>query len=145
MQATKNSKPVGSITTKISLSGQTFDPDLFSEIACAKPTKIWYQQNALLKNDPKFAQIEWRYELRKSPHWSIDDAIQEILDLFEPRRNEIVAFAKKHNCHLHLSCRIFGDETVVIYQIERPTIERLAAFGCELSFTVESALTITEK
>jgi len=134
------SEPIGRITTKLSLGGQSFDANYFSEVARLQPTKIWHQKNEALKNNPNFTQIAWVYGILKRPHWSINDAIREILDLFEARRAEIVAFALKHSCTLHLSCRIYGDETVIIYQIERVTIERLAAFGCELSFTVEPAL-----
>ncbi len=90
-----------------------------------------------LKNDPRFPQVEWVYELVRRPHWSIDDAISEMLNLFEERREHIVAFAQQHGLSLHLRLGLHGDETVIIYGIEGLTIERLSAFRCSLSFWVD--------
>ena len=133
-------EPTGRITTTLKLGGQSFDADRFSEVAHLQPTEIWHPKNKFVKNNPNFAQICWIYSLVKRPHWSIDAAIGEILDPFEPRRSEIVAFAQENKCSLHVRCRIYGDETVIIYNIEHATIERLAAFGCEISFLVEPIL-----
>ncbi|MGA3067788.1 MAG: DUF4279 domain-containing protein [Tepidisphaeraceae bacterium] len=133
----QNEQPTSSITSSLSLEGQEFDPEALSQITGRQPTKVWHQKVDALKGDPKFAQIGWLYRLTKRPHWSIDDAVREILDLFEDRREQILSFVKQHNCSLHLSLRLHGDSTVIIYKIERETLERIANFRCSMSFSVD--------
>lgn len=131
-------QPVASISTAFVIGGQRFDPTSFTEVAGRSPTRIWRQGNPQLKNNPAFAQVEWQYELPKRPHWTLDGAIREILELFDERRDQIVSFARDNKCFLHLWIQMHGDSTVIEYRIERPTVEWLAAFGCSLSFSVDA-------
>jgi hypothetical protein len=134
---TKKPEPTGKITTIFYFGGQSFPLDGFSRAAGRDPTKVWHQKNATLIGNPNFTQVSWDYVIEKQPCWSVDEAIVAMLDLFEARRKKIVDFSKRHECSLHLCCRIYGDSTKIIYQIERSTIKRLAAFGFEFSFTIE--------
>lgn len=131
-------QPPASVTTALVVGGQDFDVALFSQVAGRSPTKIWRQKIPQLQNNPKLAQLEWQYGLAKRPHWSLDGAIREILELFEERREQIVAFVKNNRCFLHLWIQLHGDSTVIEYRIEGPTIEWLAAFGGSLSFSVDT-------
>ena len=132
----KNPRPEGKITTTFSLSGQAFDPDLFTRLVCIEPTKIWRQRLESLKSNPAFPQIEWRYVLAKRPHWSMDDAVREMLEAFASRREAIVSFANENKCSLHVRCQLFADSSVIIYELTKGTIETLAGFGCEFSFVI---------
>ena len=136
--------PVASITVSFSIEGRNFDPDLLSEVAGCSPTKIWHPNPRFLKANPrlfedypKWPKIGWIYELVKHPHWSIDDAIREVLAPFRAHREQIVAFARKHECSIHVRCQLFGDETVIVYMIETATVADLAAFNCSISFTID--------
>jgi hypothetical protein len=128
-------EPKASISTTFSVGGQDFDPDQFSAVARCQPTKIWRARGAV-KNNPAFAQIVWSFKLIKRPHWSVDDAVREMLGRFDEHREQIVSFARQHKCSLGLRCRLHGDETVIIYEIERSTIEQLAAFRSSFSFSI---------
>jgi len=114
-----------------------FDPDEFSRLVGVKPTKVWRAWASGVKNNTSFEQIVWRYDLKRRLHWSIDDAIREMLDHFNGQRVEIISFAKQHICSLQLRCRLHGDETVIVYQIEQLTIKQFAAFGCSFSLTID--------
>jgi Domain of unknown function (DUF4279) len=129
--------PVATITTNLSVGGQDFDTNLFTGIAGRAPIEIWHAKARGVRGNPRFNQIEWSYELEKRPHWSIDSAIREMLGIFEPNRDKIVSFCREFNCCLHLLIGLHGDETAIIYEIERRTIEWLAAFGCSISFYVD--------
>jgi hypothetical protein len=127
---------VATITTIFWVDGQEFDPDQFSQIAGHRPTSIWRAKVEGVKDNPNFPQIAWKFNHTKRPRRSIDDAIRQILAVFEERREQIVAFAKQNGCSLHLSLVLHGDETVIEYWIERETVILLAAFGCSISFAI---------
>jgi hypothetical protein len=131
-----SSQPKGSITVTLFIGGRDFDPEELTALSGLQPARVW-RASGKAKGDPLFSQIAWRYELRRRPHWSVDDAVNEMLDLLNPRREQIIAFLRHHDCNVNLHCRIYGDETVLIYQVEFPTIERMAKFGCSFSFKID--------
>jgi hypothetical protein len=137
MSTTDKAPPIAKITTTLSVGGQDFDPDQLTQIAGHPPSDIWRAKVQGVKGNPAFNQIEWSYSQAKKPHWSIDDAVRELLDSFRERRDSILAFAKKYDCSLHLSLQLHGDSTMIVYGIERETVELLAAFRCSISFVID--------
>lgn len=132
-----NNPAIAQITTTFTLGGREFDPDRFSLVAGRTPTEIWRAKALGVKDNPSFPQIEWNYFHAKQPRRSIDEAIRRILFDFEQQREQIVAFARSFNCSLHLSLELHGDPTVIVYRIERDTVELLSAFGCSVSFALD--------
>jgi hypothetical protein len=137
MSTTDQPPPIAKITTTLSIGGQDFDPDQLTQITGHSPSNIWRAKIQGVKDNPAFNQIEWSYSQARKPHWSIDDAISEILDVFKERRESILAFARQHECSLHISIQLHGDSTVIVYRIERETVELLAAFRCSMSFVID--------
>jgi hypothetical protein len=129
--------PTGAISLHFGIGGSEFDPEELSQLLQLEPSEVWRQKNPRLQNRNDLAKIEWRYDLLRRRHWSIDDAIREVLDIFGPRCEKIKAFASRHNCKVHLRLRLHADETVVVYEISAKTMESLAALGCSLSFHID--------
>jgi hypothetical protein len=133
------------ITVSFSIYGRDFDIDALSEASGRSPTSVWHPNTRFLQrnptfydDNPQFPTLGWIYKLVKHPFWSIDDAIREVLVPFRARREQIVAFASKHECSIHIRCQLFGDETVILYEIEATTLADLATFNCSISFTIDS-------
>jgi len=145
--------PIATISVSSSIHGRDFDIDALSEAAGRSPSNVWHPNKRFLQRNPKFYEdhpqyptLGWSYELVKHPFWSIDDAIREVLAPFRARREQIVAFAREHDCSIHIRCQLFGDETVIVYMIETATIADLAAFNCSISFTIDpDAITAAEE
>jgi hypothetical protein len=140
----ENPPPRAKITVSFSIAGRDFNVDALSEAAGRSPTRVWHLNTRFLQRNPTFYEdnpryptLEWSYELAKHPFWSIDDAIREVLAPFRARREQIVAFASKHKCSIHIRCQLFGDETVIVYEIEATTLADLATFNCSISFTID--------
>jgi Domain of unknown function (DUF4279) len=129
--------PRGTITSHFSIAGKHFDPDSLSTLIGIEPSEIWRPSNPWVRNRSDIAQIEWRYFLSRRPHWSIDDAIREMLNIFSARHEKIQAFARQHNCEVHLRLSLHADETVIVYEISAETVALLAALGCSLSFHID--------
>jgi Domain of unknown function (DUF4279) len=130
-------KPTGAISLFFGIGGKEFDPEALTQLLQLKPSEVWRQKNPRLKNRGDLAKIEWRYDLLRRRHWSIDDAIREILEIFSPCSEEIRAFASEHSCEVHLRLRLHADETVIVYEISAETMESLVALGCSLSFHID--------
>ena len=133
----QDQQPLGSVTTCLSIGGQDFDPELLSRTLGVMPTSVWRPRAEAVRGNPNFNQVEWRYEIKNRPHWSLDDAIREILGIFADKREQIATFSERNKCSLHLRCLMHGDSTIIIYEIRRGTLELLAALGCSFSFWVD--------
>jgi hypothetical protein len=134
--ALEKSEAVAKITASLTLGGQDFDPEIFTRIAGREPSEIW-RPKVPQKSNPDFPQIEWSYSQIKQPRWSIDEAIRELLDNFSERRNQMVAFANQFGCSFHLSLTLYGDQTVIVYRVERETTDLIASFGCSISLAID--------
>lgn len=134
---TEPETPKGAVSSTLFISGKEFDPDSLSQLIKTEPSEVWRQKRPWLKNRSDIPQIEWRYDLSKRPHWSIDDAIREVLNIFSPRSEKIRAFARQHDCEVHLRLQLHADETVIIYEVSAETMGLLAELGCSLSLHID--------
>jgi hypothetical protein len=130
-------EPPASVTTSFVIGGDDFDPALFSQQIGLSPTKVWHRTLEVLQENLCIPRLEWRYQLDRRPHGSLDDAIQEILAFFFPRREQIVSFADKYNCTVSVICRVHGDSMAIELCVETRTIELLAGLRCAICFSFD--------
>jgi hypothetical protein len=128
---------MASVDSLFVVSGNNFDPSLFSKRIGVSPTKVWRRTSEALKNRQDIPELEWQFQLDKRPHDSLDEAIREILSPFLAFRETIVNFIHEHNCAASVICRIHGDSTSIELCIEPATIDLLARLQCALYFSVD--------
>ena len=125
------------ITTVLGIGGHGFSTDDLTSLAGVKPTQIWHQQHEWVKvTHPDFATIEWRYKLEKQRKWSLGEAIDELLNVFWSKRDEINLFLSRNRLEMTIDVRPFGDASTLEYIIQPEVIRKLAFFGVSLSLAV---------
>ena len=123
-----------SVTSLFVISGRDFDPSLFSEQVGVSPTKVWHRTLEALKDRQDIPELEWRYQLDRRLHSSLDEAIREVLDPFVPFRERIRNFIYKYKCNSYVFCRIHGDSARIELCAEAETIELLASLRWHSAF-----------
>ncbi len=128
---------IPTITTVLRIGGHEFNPDELTSLVGIEPTKIWYQKHEWIKlSHPYFNTISWVYELKKQRKWSLGEAIDEILDVFWKKKDEINLFLLENRLGMEIRCRPYGDASTIEYIIQPEVLRKMAFFGASLSLAV---------
>ncbi len=125
------------VTTTLSFDGDAFDPDELTSVIGVEPSQIWRQERRYIKDlVPDSPLIAWRHHRPKCAAWSLGEAIVAALSVIWEKRDAIRAFAENHGLNVHVTCRPYGDASIIIYGIHAQAIQRLAFFNASLSLPI---------
>jgi hypothetical protein len=128
---------IPAITTGMSIGGHLFSPDEFTSLVGVQPTKIWTQRHEQIKlTHPNINTIEWVYELKKQKKWNLGEAIDELLNVFWSKNDDINLFLAEKCLRMNIDCRPFGDSSTIEYIIQPEVMRKMAFFGASLSLAV---------
>ncbi|MDR0522347.1 MAG: DUF4279 domain-containing protein, partial [Planctomycetaceae bacterium] len=69
-----------------------FNADVISEVLGINPNYLWQQQKPHLIGLTNFPQMTWGYQLPLQEYESTDDPVNELLEIFLPKKDILVPF-----------------------------------------------------
>jgi hypothetical protein len=115
-----------------------FDVQHFTALVGTEPTRVWHQENPLLKGRTDFPQFEWQYKGGRQSSWEMDEVVRPIAMLFWPARNGITAFAREHDVSISISCyvRLSSQGERPVLSLDAKTIALLNDLGAEFDLDI---------
>jgi hypothetical protein len=111
----------------------TFDVHKITEVLEILPTSIRKQKKLWLQGKPGIPQCSWRYKLPPQKYNSIEEPINEILDIFLPKKDILIPFLKVNNLDAWIDILINFYESNFKWEIDcnvsSATAKKLAALN----------------
>ncbi len=125
------------LTTILSIGGHQVHPEELTALVGVEPTKVWKQQHQWIESiRPDINTIEWSYALENQRKWNLGEAIEEVLNVFWSKKDELNLLLLNTQSKMHIDCRPFGDASTIEYILQPEVITKLAFFRASLSFAV---------
>jgi len=124
------------LTTKFYVAGWDFEPDIITSYLGLAPTEVWKQKHAHLLSRKDIPNVSWSLGCRDERIYSISDAVDGVLDLLWPVKEQIKLVSKKPDYYVGITCSVTIYEDSPVYDLSANTISRLSELGCEFSLDI---------
>ena len=125
------------ISVSLVVGGDDFDTAQLSHVLSINPTRVWSQKIPHLRERGDLPNCEWEYKIERAQHWSIDEAIQQVLDVVWTKRNALCQFAEENKLSTAIVCYVFNETTDPEYTITLSTLKRIVELGAEFSMQLD--------
>lgn len=124
------------ISTEFFVAGDSFDTEACTRLFGMNPTEVWRQKRQELVDRPDISNVAWLIRKSKRPLYSVDDAVNEVLDVVWPARQAIRDFADQNAVDIGINCNVTIYEDRPVYELSRQSINRLAQIGCSFGLDI---------
>lgn len=104
------SEKVPGISVTFFVGGEKFDVSKFNNLVGITPTRIWEQKIDHLKKRTDLNNFSWSYEKQEIACWSIEEPIEQVIEIFWPHREKILMFCEENYLSISVTCSIYIDD-----------------------------------
>lgn len=132
----KDVDPAPRLSASLTLSGKRFDFDECTRSIGLRPVAVWHPPSKSLNKSLDLPDAAWSCGFEKSPLYSVDDALRELLSTVWPKRIPIKECAEEKGLQISVDCNITIHEDRPIYELSPETMSKLVWFGADFGMDI---------
>jgi len=118
------------IKVSIYLTGINFNPDDLTSLSGIMPYKTSIRKKAKKEREEAF-ENSWSFKVEKKCY-SIDEAINKLLDHIWIKRHEFILFASDNNLEITILCNVHIDRDSPVYELNSSTLKQISQLNASL-------------
>ncbi len=129
----------GKVTQSISVAlwvtgARDFDPTKFTSQIKIEPTRIWRCRPNIAASHPELDRVSWVYEMENIATCEYSKALQQLFDLFSPKKSQLVQSVGQLNLTTSVHLVPHGELRSFVPTVTPEMVREIAAISASWSF-----------